>query len=79
MDMKWTREAQYLLSYPTGYMNQVAAVWNSSTFTSISVVDVATQGTACPPEAPEIVLQRQWYGAQLGCDCLGIFSPYITD
>jgi len=37
-----------------------------------------TSNTYCPTSHPEIVLSRHFYGSDLGCDCLGIYSQWIT-
>jgi hypothetical protein len=31
----------------------------------------------CPPEYPEFILERVFYGAEIACDCLGIYSRYV--
>ena len=50
--------------YSTGFMNQVAAVWNSSTPTDVNV----SLSTTCAYSEP--LLGRHFYGTQVGCDCL---------
>ena len=71
---KWSSEASDLLTYPTGFMNQVAADWQSPPLTDIQV----TTNTYCPTDAQTIVFGRHWYGSNIGCDCLGIYSEWIT-
>jgi len=71
---KWTNLNISLLSYPTGFMNDVANEWNTPLLTQI----VVTNNTYCPTNAPQLVIERQFYGSDLGCNCLGIYSKYIT-
>lgn len=66
----WTQESETLLLYPTSFMNQVTQDWDFAPYTSF----VATNNTFCPANAPEIAIGRRFYGTDLGCDCLGIFS-----
>jgi hypothetical protein len=49
---KWTDQTITLLSYPTGFMNDVANEWKEPTLTAI----VVTNNTYCPQNAPELVL-----------------------
>jgi hypothetical protein len=56
-------------------MNDVADEWNQPTLTNL----VVTNNTYCPQNAPELVLERQFYGSDMGCNCLGIFSKYIRN
>lgn len=70
----WTKESQNKISYPTTFMNQVSADWSFAPYTSF----VATNNTNCPTTAPAQAMGRRFYGTNLGCDCLGIYSKYIT-
>lgn len=71
---RWMDDAGNLLTYPTGFMNQVAAEWQTLPLVAI----VATNNTFCPTTAPELILGRHYYGTTIACDCLGIYSRYIT-
>ena len=33
---------------------------------------IVTEDFSCPDSHPELVFYRPWYGADLGCECLGI-------
>jgi hypothetical protein len=71
---RWMMDASDLLTYPTGFMNQVAVEWQTQPLVSI----VATNNTFCPTSNPQLVIGRHFYGTDIGCDCLGIYSQYIT-
>ena len=71
---KWTDDASELTSYSTAFMNQVALDWNSNMIGDIAV----TTDTYCPDDHPEIVYSRRFYGSGIACDCLGIYSEWIT-
>ena len=58
------------LNYPTGFMNQVSADWESPPLISLAVSPTGV----CPSSAPDIVFGRHFYGVKTGCDCLGITS-----
>lgn len=78
MDYKWMGQAETSSVYPTGFMNEVAAIWDSSTLTAVAVFsDLNYQ--QCPSAYPVPVLSRHWYGTNIGCDCVGIYSQWITD
>jgi hypothetical protein len=51
---RWTGQTVDLLTYPTGFMNDVAEEWNQPTLTNL----VVTNNTYCPTNAPELVLER---------------------
>jgi hypothetical protein len=70
----WADNASNLTTYPTMFMNQISADWNS---TMIGDLIVQT-GASCPTTHPTTVVSRRYYGAGIGCDCLGIRSEYIT-
>jgi hypothetical protein len=33
----------------------------------------------CPADYPDVVFKRDFQGTQLGCDCLGVASPWIDN
>lgn len=70
----WTKEASSLSTYPTGFMNQVSADWTSPWLTDLMV----TSDTTCPASFPTETYGRHYYGNDLACDCLGIYSQWIT-
>ena len=55
-------------------LNQVAQDWSTQPFIDITVIDIATQGQQCPPEYPDVVMERVFYGTQPACDCTGIYG-----
>ena len=58
--------------------NEVADQWTKQPFVDAKVFDKNTTdayfSNACPPDYPEHVMSRVFYGADLACDCLGISS-----
>ena len=70
----WTSNASDNSTYPTGFMNQIAGDWNSTMLNDLSVV----MDDYCPDDYPEITYSRRFYGAGIACDCLGIYSQWIT-
>jgi hypothetical protein len=32
----------------------------------------------CPNDYPELTYSRRYYGSGIACDCLGIYSDWIT-
>jgi len=60
------------INQPTDYLNQVVKDWET-----VPLIDlVVTKESSCP-EGTELVLKRDWYGIQLSCDCLNIYSGWI--
>jgi hypothetical protein len=55
-------------------MNDVSDEWKMPTLSSL----VVTTNTYCPPSHPQVVLERQFYGSELGCNCLGIYAKYMN-
>lgn len=33
---------------------------------------------ACPEDYPEYIVERMFYGADLACDCIGIWDEWIS-
>ena len=62
-----------LAAQPTNYLNQVVYDWQTVPFVNITVTDA----TLCPKDT-ELVLQRDWYGMQLACDCLFVWDYDIS-
>ena len=62
-----------LSAQPTNYLNQVVYDWQTVPFVNITVTDE----TSCPKDT-ELVLQRDWYGMQLACDCLFVWDYDIS-
>jgi hypothetical protein len=57
------REINEMTMVSSSVLNQVARDWELKPFVDITVVDVATNGKACPAEYPEVVMERAYYGA----------------
>ena len=64
-------------------LNEVADQWQQQPFVDAIVVNRTSFGQsqteyACPDNYPEHVMGRFYYGADVACDCLGIYSEDIT-
>lgn len=53
--------------------NTVATDWQTKPFTDIIITDWPN----CPADYPKTVFSRYFYGARLGCDCLGVADKWI--
>jgi len=62
-----------LTQHPTSYLNQVVYDWQTVPFVNITVTDE----TSCP-ENTDLVIQRDWYGMQVACDCLFVWDYDIS-
>ena len=71
---KWSQHSTILLSYPTTFMNQVTQDWEIAPYTDI----IVSSDSSCPSTHPNLAMSRKFYGSVIGCDCLGIYSEYIT-
>ncbi len=47
-------------------------------FNKTSAYNLANGTNICPPEFPDIVMSRLFYGGNAGCDCLGISHKYLN-
>jgi hypothetical protein len=63
-------------------INQVSHHWVVQPYVDAVVLSRAKKNATqddvqCPSEYPEFILERLFYGADLGCDCIGVYSKYV--
>ena len=61
--------------YNFAAVNQVSRDWETKPFVALTV----TNNTYCPSTHPDTVVSRPFFGTDVGCDCIGIYDPWIYD
>lgn len=73
--VKWSTEAINKQHFSFSYVNQITRDWQQKPYQSL----IVTSESSCPESHPELVFSRPWYGNDIGCDCIGIFSDQYLD
>ena len=68
MTSEWTEESVAQQFFYSNSFNQIKLEWNKSMYRSLRV----TNETKCEA-IEETVFTRPWNGADVGCDCIGVF------
>ena len=68
----WLDDSVSILSSDTNnldYIHQISEDWSTAPFVDIIVIE----GGACPASHPDPVFSRTYYGADIGCNCIGVW------